>query len=180
MNVRFSVAVGHIEVSAGRKRDACGFKLFGLLVNVRFLRVPPHPYDLAVERQFGKLVPVEMSDVNELSFASRLEDERFPQTFVTIEGDLGSLQLGPDYRIAITTAQGTSVETAAPPHYAWADPRYQVVHASIPACHANLVSQLTGTGHAETTALDNLRTLRLVEACYQSALAGGAVVKVGE
>lgn len=110
-----------------------------------------------------------MTVINELSFASRRTDERFPQTFLTIEGELGTIELGPDFRLSVTTATGTRTEDIPPPVYPWADPRYAVVHSSIPACHANIVAHLRGEGLAETIAADNLLTLRLVERCYESA-----------
>jgi predicted dehydrogenase len=43
------------------------------------------------------------------------------------------------------------------------------VHASIVSCQANLLAALRGEAQAETTAEDNLRTLRLVYAAYESA-----------
>jgi predicted dehydrogenase len=105
-----------------------------------------------------------------------LERERFPETFVFVEGDRGSLELGPDYWLRTTTAEGTLARRVPPPRYAWADPRYDVVHASGVPCHASLLRALRGEGPAETTAEDNLKTLRLVFAAYDAA-ASGAVVR---
>ena len=105
-----------------------------------------------------------------------LERERFPETFVFAEGDRGSVELGPDYWLRTTTAEGTHARRVPPPRYAWADPRYDVVHASAVPCNANLLRALRGEGPAETTAEDNLKTLRLVFAAYDAA-ASGAVVR---
>jgi hypothetical protein len=44
-----------------------------------------------------------------------------------------------------------------------------VVHTSIVPCNANLLGALNGTCAAETTGEDNLRTVRLVFASYDSA-----------
>jgi predicted dehydrogenase len=104
-----------------------------------------------------------------------LERERFPETFVFAEGDRGSVELGPDYWLRTTTAEGTHARRVPPPRYAWADPRYDVVHASGVPCNANLVRALRGDGPAETTADDNLRTLRLVFAAYDAAASGDVV-----
>jgi predicted dehydrogenase len=104
-----------------------------------------------------------------LSFASRLSFERFPETFILIEGAHGSIELGPDFWIRITDQHGTTSRRHPPPTYSWADPDYALVHASIVDCHRNLVSGLRGTGRAETTATDNLRTLQLVFRAYESA-----------
>lgn len=59
--------------------------------------------------------------------------------------------------------------------YAWADPAYALVHASIVPCNANLLRAIKGEGPAETTAEDNLRTVRLVFAAYESAATGNAI-----
>ena len=41
----------------------------------------------------------------EISYATRMEHERFPQTFVFVEGDQGSVELGNDYWIRTTTTR---------------------------------------------------------------------------
>ncbi|MHB8521064.1 MAG: Gfo/Idh/MocA family protein [Limisphaerales bacterium] len=111
----------------------------------------------------------------ELSYASRIEHDRFPETFIHVEGERGSVELGPDYWIRVTTAAGTVPRRWPPPHYAWADPRYALVQASGVDCNANLLGALQGRHPAETTAADNLETLRLVFACYESAKIGKVV-----
>lgn len=98
-----------------------------------------------------------------------LEREAFPQTFFFIEGERGSLELSQDYWLRTTTQAGTHLKRVPPPRYPWADPAYDVVHASIAACNANLLSALQGQGQAETTGEDNLKTVRLVFASYDSA-----------
>jgi predicted dehydrogenase len=104
-----------------------------------------------------------------------LEHDRFPETFIFVEGERGSLELGPDYWVRVTTADGTHARRYPPPRYAWADPAYDVVHASIVPCQTNLLQALRGIGPAETTGEDNLRTVRLVFAAYDSAESGQTV-----
>lgn len=104
-----------------------------------------------------------------------LENDCFPQTLAFIEGEHGSIELEPDYSIRTTTVSGTRVQRFPPRHYSWADPRYDVTHASIVPCHANLVAGLRGERMPETTAEDNYKTMRLVFACYDSAASGEAV-----
>jgi predicted dehydrogenase len=98
-----------------------------------------------------------------------LEREVFPQTLIFIEGSCGSLELGPDYMLRVTTSAGTHLRRVPPPRYAWADPAYDIVHASIVPCNANLLAALKGEAPAETTGEDNLKTVRLVFASYDSA-----------
>jgi predicted dehydrogenase len=104
-----------------------------------------------------------------MSYASRIEHDRFPETFIFVEGDRGSAEIAPDYWLRTTTSAGTQARRVPPRHYSWADPAYDLVHASIVSCQANLLAALRGEAQAETTAEDNLRTLRLVYAAYESA-----------
>jgi D-apiose dehydrogenase len=107
--------------------------------------------------------------VNMAYAGTALEREAFPQTFFFVEGDAGSVELGPDYWLRVTTRQGTLARRLPPPRYAWADPAYEVVHSSIVPCSANMLAALTGQHPAETTGEDNLKTVRLVFAAYDSA-----------
>jgi predicted dehydrogenase len=81
----------------------------------------------------------------EMAYAENyLKRECFPQTLIFIEGDKGSVELAPDYWIRVTTKNGTHARRCPPPLYAWANPAYDVVHASIVPCHANLLGALRG------------------------------------
>jgi predicted dehydrogenase len=104
-----------------------------------------------------------------MSYASRVEHDRFPETYLFIEGSEGSAELAPDHWLRVTTASGTQSRRVPPPHYAWADPRYALVHSSIVSCHRNLLESLRNGTRAETQASDNLRTMELVFAAYDSA-----------
>lgn len=79
----------------------------------------------------------------EMSYASRVEHDRFAETFVFIEGEPGSLELGPDYWIRVTAA-GTHSRRCPPPYYPWADPRYALAQTAGVACNANLLAALRG------------------------------------
>ncbi|MGH9341054.1 MAG: Gfo/Idh/MocA family protein [Acidobacteriota bacterium] len=116
----------------------------------------------------------------EMSYATRMEHERFPETFIFVEGEKGSVELGPDYWIRLTTGSGTHARRCPPPRYGWADPAYNLVHASIVPCSANLLGALQGKARAETSGEDNLETMRLVFACYESARSGQSVRINGE
>jgi D-apiose dehydrogenase len=98
-----------------------------------------------------------------------LEHDRFPETYFFVEGEKGSAEVGPDFWLRVTTSQGTQAKRYPPPRYRWADPAYDLVHASIVACNAHLLQALRRTSPAQTTGEDNLKTVRLVFACYESA-----------
>ena len=106
----------------------------------------------------------------ELAYAKTpLERERFPQTLAFVEGPLGSIEVADDYWLRITTKKGTHSRRHAPPRFAWADPSYDLSQSSMVPCHRDLLAALRGERAAETTGADNLKTMELVFAAYQSA-----------
>jgi predicted dehydrogenase len=104
----------------------------------------------------------------EMSYATKLEREAFPQTFILVEGEHGTIYLTYDFKIHVTTARGTSIITANPASFSWADPDYALVHSSIYDCNKDILKGLRGE-KAETTGEDNFNTVRLVHASYASA-----------
>jgi predicted dehydrogenase len=124
----------------------------------------------------------ETTVVCEMSYASRTESERFPQTYLFVEGEAGSLEIDTDYRVRITdrsqgswNAPHTEIYRCPPPRYAWADPAYDLVQSSMVPCQSDLLKPLRGEGPAETTGADNLKTVRLIFAAYESAETGQVV-----
>jgi predicted dehydrogenase len=111
----------------------------------------------------------------EMSYASRVEHDRFPETYIHVEGDRGSAELAPDYWIRVTTEAGTQARRCPPPFFAWADPRYLLVQSAGVACNANLLGALRCQSPAETTGQDNLKTLELVFGAHDSARMGQAI-----
>jgi D-apiose dehydrogenase len=110
-----------------------------------------------------------------MSYASKWEFDRFPETFVAVEGTRGGVSLGLDHTLKIITDAGIREERVPLPCYSWADPAYALIHTSIVECHRNLLGALRAQNPAETTGEDNLKTLALVFASYQSARSGAAV-----
>jgi predicted dehydrogenase len=107
----------------------------------------------------------------EMSYASILSKESFPQTLVLIEGERGSLHLTHDFELVTTTRGGSNAVVIKPQLYSWVDPEYAVVHSSIVDCNRDILRGLLG-GQAETTGDDNFKTVQLVWAAYQSAETG--------
>jgi D-apiose dehydrogenase len=105
----------------------------------------------------------------EMSYASILEREAFPQTLVLVEGEKGSLHLTNDFVLKTITRKGViSEEIIKPKLYNWLDPDYAVVHSSIVDCNADILRGLQG-GVSETTGADNFKTVELVWKSYESA-----------
>jgi predicted dehydrogenase len=120
--------------------------------------------------------PARTSVIIEMAYAKTpLERDLFPQTLAFVEGPRGSIEIGADYWLRLTTSQGTFCQRHPPPRYAWADPRYEVAQASIVDCHRDLLRALRGGRPAETTGADNLKTLALVFGAYESARKNAAV-----
>jgi predicted dehydrogenase len=112
----------------------------------------------------------------ELAYAENfLERDKFPETCIFVEAERGSLELTHDFGIRVTTKNGTLIRKVPPPRFPWADAAYDIVHSSIVPCQANLLRALRGEVQGETRANDNLKTVRLVSAAYESAEKGRTI-----
>ncbi|MDY0098926.1 MAG: Gfo/Idh/MocA family oxidoreductase [Bacteroidales bacterium] len=127
----------------------------------------------------GEDVAVALMEMNngmpvytELSYASVVEHDSFSTLHILVEGEEGSVSLGPGFEIRTTTRKGTESETVTFPSYHWADPDYIVNHESGIHVNRNILDDMLGIGKAENTGEDNLETVRLVWACYESAQTG--------
>lgn len=105
----------------------------------------------------------------EISYSTKTEWGYFPETFVYIEGKRGTIELGHNFWIRVTTDSGTHARRFPPPRYAWCDPDYNVAHASMVPIHQDFLKAFQTGQPAETSGEDNLKTIRLVEAAYESA-----------
>ncbi|MBZ5565846.1 MAG: Gfo/Idh/MocA family oxidoreductase [Acidobacteriia bacterium] len=110
---------------------------------------------------------------------NHMEHEYFPETMIFVEGDKGTAEIGKDYWLRVTTETGTHARRYPPIWYPWVNPSYHVIHSSIVPCNANFLQALRGEGAAETTGEDNVKTLKLVFAAYESARSGNAVCLEG-
>ena len=104
----------------------------------------------------------------ELSYASILERDPYPEILVLVEGERGSVALAQDHWIRVTTKEGTWARRYPPPSYSWVDPLEGIGQTCIVSCVEHLRKALQGAAVAETTGEDNLKTARLVFGCYES------------
>ena len=116
-----------------------------------------------------------VTGIMDCSYASKLEEELFPQTLVEIDGTDGSIRLSAGYRLAVTDANGTEYRDVSPPLLPWAERPWHNIQESVLAIQKHWVESLNGSAVPETSGHDNLKTLRLVEACYRSAETGAPV-----
>ncbi len=112
----------------------------------------------------------------EMSYASVVEHDTFSTLHILVEGEKGSVFLGPKFEIRTTTSQGTKSEIVKFPSYSWADPDYIVNHESGIHINRNILNAITGKEKAENTGEDNLETVRLIWACYKSAETGEKIL----
>jgi len=115
----------------------------------------------------------------EMSYASIIEHDTFSTLNILVEGEKGSVFLGPKFEIRTTTRQGTTSETVSFPSYSWADPDYIVNHESGIHLNRNILQAIQQRGEAENTGDDNLETVRLIWASYESA-GSGKKIKIEE
>ena len=108
----------------------------------------------------------------EMSFSSRLPHGNLPQTEVTLEGSGGSVSLGRDYVLTVTTPAGTTERTVAPRHYSWTVTPGEYRADSVVAIQRHWLERYRAGREPETTGRDNLRTLALVFGAYESAESG--------
>jgi predicted dehydrogenase len=108
----------------------------------------------------------------EMSYASIIEHDTFSTLNILVEGEKGSVFLGPKFEIRTTTRKGTISEIVKFPSYGWADPDYIVNHESGIHINRNILEDIQGKGKAENSGKDNLETIRLIWASYESAGTG--------
>jgi len=108
----------------------------------------------------------------ELSYASIVQHDSFSTVYILVEGEKGSVYLGPGFEIRTTTRNGTVSEVVRFPSYPWADPDYIVNHESGIPLSRNILASMRNQGKAENTGNDNYETVKLVWACYESASNG--------
>lgn len=116
--------------------------------------------------------------VVEMSYASKLEREHFPQTLVQLEGAAGSAVLSADYRITVTTPGGTR-HLDASPRALWTPAPGNAIPESVLNIQRHWLECLATGKTPDTSGEDNLKTLELTFGAYASANRG-KLVTLGE
>lgn len=96
-------------------------------------------------------------------------EELFPQTLVVLEGAHGSVTLGPNYAMTVVRDRAIERRTIQPQSFAWSTPPWQVVQESVVRTQQHWVDCLRERREPDTSGADNLNTLELVFAAYESA-----------
>ncbi len=105
----------------------------------------------------------------DLSYASKREEDLFPQTLVHLEGSHGSATLGPNYLLTTVTDETVERRDVSPGLYNWSSPPGQATQEAVVAIQKHWVDCLRAGTEPETCGADNLNTLELVFGAYRSA-----------
>ena len=111
----------------------------------------------------------------DVSYASQLEHETFPQTLVELEGERGSCRLNRDHVVTIVQKQPYS---GAPhvtrhridlPDAPWMSDPARLIQSSVPPTLQHFADAIRAGTVPETSGTDNLKTFRVMRAAYASA-----------
>jgi predicted dehydrogenase len=116
-----------------------------------------------------------MTSIVDVSYATRLPEEPFPETFVEIDGSAGTLRLSKDYRLVVHGKDGTHESVAAPNLLPWASRPWHNIQESVALIEKHWIERLGQGREPDTSGRDNLKTFALVEAAYRSAETGMTV-----
>jgi len=104
----------------------------------------------------------------ELSYASRLAEELFPQTMCQLEGASGSATLGPHYELTVVKDSQVTKREVGPRVFEWSTSPMIAIQDSMVAIQQHWVDCLRAGQEPATSGRDNLRTLELVFGSYES------------
>jgi len=105
----------------------------------------------------------------DVSFYSKYDPEPFPETIAVIEGDKGSIELSTGYQLIVHRPgkhQIIDVDTPVPP---WGAKPWHVVQDSVRNLQQHALQVMNGAAQPEPSGEDNLKTLALALAAYESA-----------
>jgi predicted dehydrogenase len=117
-----------------------------------------------------------ITSVVDCSYASLLEKDPFPETLIEVDGTEGTIRLGPGYQLTVTSRRGTMKRDVSPPLLPWASRPWHNIQESVVAIQQHWAGCLRCGVEPETSGHDNLKTLALVEAVYDSAKLGRTIV----
>jgi D-apiose dehydrogenase len=115
------------------------------------------------------------SAVVDCSFYSHLDPNPFPDTLVEVDGTAGSVRLGLHRALQVTDRAGTTHTVADAPTGGWLTPPWHVVQQSVRNIQQHWVDCLRQGRTPDTSGADNLRTLAVCLAAYESAEQGRTI-----
>jgi predicted dehydrogenase len=116
-----------------------------------------------------------VTSIVDVSYATKLSTEPFPETLVEIDGSDGTIRLSQGYRLEVTSGAGTEIKDVSPKLLSWASRPWHNIQESVYAIQQHWTDRLAIREATSTSGVDNLKTFALVEAAYESAATGKTV-----
>jgi D-apiose dehydrogenase len=114
----------------------------------------------------------------EVTMEARIDPDPFPETLVTIEGERGSVSVGPGLAARVTSDGQTRAMDFGSPLLSWTSQPWHTVQESVLRTEEGIIRAWKAGKDPESTGDDNLKTYALVEAAYEAAREGRAVVPI--
>lgn len=118
------------------------------------------------------------TSIVDVSYATKLSKEPFPETLIEIDGSEGTIRLTQGYQLEVANASGSMTADVSPKLLSWASRPWHNIQESVYAIQQHWVDKLKQGAEHSTSGADNLKTFALVEGAYDSA-ASGQTVDVG-
>ena len=118
------------------------------------------------------------TSIVDVSYATKLSKEPFPETLIEIDGSEGTIRLTQGYQLEVANASGSMTADVSPKLLSWASRPWHNIQESVYAIQQHWVDKLKQGAEHSTSGADNLKTFALVEGAYESA-ASGQTVDVG-
>ncbi len=118
------------------------------------------------------------TSIVDVSYATKLSKETFPETLIEIDGSEGTIRLTQGYQLEVANASGSMTADVSPKLLSWASRPWHNIQESVYAIQQHWVDKLKQGAEHSTSGADNLKTFALVEGAYDSA-ASGQTVDVG-
>ncbi|MBA8841087.1 Gfo/Idh/MocA family protein [Ochrobactrum sp. RH2CCR150] len=115
------------------------------------------------------------TSVVDVSYATKLQVDPFPETLIELDGTAGSIRLHQGYRLEIINNKGTAISDVSPRMLSWASRPWHNIQESVYAIQQHWVDRLASDEETSTSGADNLKTFALVEAAYSSAASGNRI-----
>ena len=114
--------------------------------------------------------------VVECTMEARIDPDPFPETLIAIEGAQGSAAIGPGLAGRVKTGSEVRAVDFSSPLLSWTEQPWHTVQESVLRTQEAIIGAWRAGAAPETEAADNLKTYALVEAAYEAARLGRAVV----
>lgn len=115
------------------------------------------------------------TSIVDCSFYAHRDPNPFPQTLLEIDGEKGSVLVEQDYSLRLMSPAGTQVRRVAPTIRGWTDPRFAAVQDSVVNIQRHWIDCLRHGREPLTSGRDNVKTLALGLAAYDSAASGQTI-----